>query len=164
LGAILVVEFITLTIWGYLTPGQVIPNVEALAVILGVAIETAAILWIAYTAKGRRANTRIAASSALAAQTTITTPVAKVSNLRAEKARRAVKQSGLGLFTRFTAVFALFLSIGSVSLASVVNSLSNIFANLPFFAIAASSFGISLFVLCMLLKRYVLAYEARVTV
>ncbi len=166
LGAILVFEFITLTIWGYLTPGQIISNVEAVAIILGVAIETAAVLWIAYTAKGRKAAVK-APIPAIQASSVSKAPVepnavSKSSSSRIERARKTGKQLGSAVFSRFTAVFALFLGISSVSLASVVNMLPTILPNMLFFAVALASFIVSILVLCAMLRRYVLAYEVQV--
>ena len=41
IGSILIVELITLTIWGYLTPGRIIPNYQAVLVLFGFAAATA---------------------------------------------------------------------------------------------------------------------------
>jgi quinol-cytochrome oxidoreductase complex cytochrome b subunit len=61
IGTILVVEFVTLTIWGYLTPGQIIPNLQAVQVLGGSTIVTIIVMWIIYKL---RQKTRSAAISA----------------------------------------------------------------------------------------------------
>ena len=48
IGSILIVELITLTIWGYMTPGQIIPNYQAVLVLGGLAAVTAVAVWSVY--------------------------------------------------------------------------------------------------------------------
>lgn len=48
LGVILVFEVIVLSIWGYFTPGQVIPNTQALVIVAGITIVLSILTWITY--------------------------------------------------------------------------------------------------------------------
>jgi len=48
LGLIAVVEVLVLTVWGYLTPGQVIPDSDAVIVTVGVAVVISIMSWITY--------------------------------------------------------------------------------------------------------------------
>jgi quinol-cytochrome oxidoreductase complex cytochrome b subunit len=57
IGAIMVSELAALTIWGYLTPGQVIPGVQAAAVTGGVAVMVLLLSWILFRIR-RRPRTR----------------------------------------------------------------------------------------------------------
>jgi ubiquinol-cytochrome c reductase cytochrome b subunit len=50
-GIIAVAEVVTLTVWGYLTPGKVIPNWEALTLIGGLALTIAILSWLTFQAR-----------------------------------------------------------------------------------------------------------------
>jgi quinol-cytochrome oxidoreductase complex cytochrome b subunit len=50
-GIIAVVEVVALTIWGYLTPGRVIPDWEALIFCAGIAIVVGVLSWVTYRAR-----------------------------------------------------------------------------------------------------------------
>ena len=52
IGSILIVELITLTIWGYLTPGRIIPTYQAVLVLGGVAAVTAVAVLSVYRLYG----------------------------------------------------------------------------------------------------------------
>ena len=56
IGSILIVELITLTIWGYLTPGQIIPNYQAAIVLFGLAAATAAAVLSVYRIERKNEN------------------------------------------------------------------------------------------------------------
>jgi len=53
IGSILIVELITLTIWGYLTPGRIIPNYQAVVVLFGLAAVTAVAVLSVYRFRGK---------------------------------------------------------------------------------------------------------------
>jgi len=59
IGVIMVAELAALTIWGYLTPGQVIPGVQAAVVTGGVAVMALLLSWIIFRLR-RRTRTRSA--------------------------------------------------------------------------------------------------------
>ncbi len=122
IGAVLVMEFLTLTIWGYLTPGQVIPNYQAAAVLGGVAIATILPVWVVYRIRNAR-NVTASTPSTLSPPTSPAsappTVPAKMGSINKTKLINSLKIGGQSLFTRFTAIFVLFLAIASVSLASL---------------------------------------------
>ena len=53
LGVIAVVEVVVLTVWGYLTPGQVIPDSDAAIIMGGVAVVISIISWITYRTRNQ---------------------------------------------------------------------------------------------------------------
>jgi quinol-cytochrome oxidoreductase complex cytochrome b subunit len=53
LGVIAVVEVVVLTVWGYLTPGQVIPDSDAAVITGGVAVVVSIISWITYRTRNQ---------------------------------------------------------------------------------------------------------------
>jgi ubiquinol-cytochrome c reductase cytochrome b subunit len=157
IGAILVFEFIALTIWGYLTPGQVIPNYQAVLVLGGVAAATVAVLSGVYRLRRKAAllpqpKSLPAASEPTPAKTT--TQKRGLSN--------DLRMAFDNIFTRFTAIFVVFLAVASVSLATLVNTLPNILASAPLFVLAAGAFALSSFFMCRMLRSFVLAYERMV--
>jgi quinol-cytochrome oxidoreductase complex cytochrome b subunit len=99
IGALIVAELITLTIWGYLTPGQVISGSEALLIVGGVAVIVFGLSMMIFRRR-RRTQVGFPASSSLT-KTLIAPFVCK----------------------RLTAVLVLALIAGSVSLASLTNCL-----------------------------------------
>ena len=85
-------------------------------------------------------------------------------NEATEKSRKRGLQGAVwSLINPFTAVFVIFLAVASVSLASLVNLFPKIAANAPFFFLALAGFLISAFFLCIMLRKYVLAYEGAVS-
>ena len=170
IGAILVMEFLTLTIWGYFTPGQIISNTLAVAILFGVAIETAVVIWMAYAYyRGRQLRPKSTSpSTPLNASPATTPPVfpptapTKASPPNARRLRVATKQAGSSLFTPFTAVFVVFLAVASVSLASLVNMLPHLLNSFLLFALTAGAFVFSTYVMCRMFRSYVYAYEHRV--
>ena len=99
LGLILIGELIVLTVWGYLTPGQVIPDMTALEVLGSAGIIVAAVSLLLL--KGRI-----------------------VQRVGAVVPRRLHVRALMLPFTQrgTTAIFAVPLMIGSVSMANVANS------------------------------------------
>ncbi len=162
-GAILIMELITLTIWGYLTPGQIIPNYQAVLVLGGVALATAALLASVYRLRRKPTVTPVPVAPATSSQPLApsTVPV-KITAPRKTELAKGLKQVVDSMFTRFTAIFVLFLVVASVSLATLVNTLPNIVASLPLFGFAATAFAFSAFFMCRMLRTFVLAYEKAV--
>ena len=160
IGSILIVELITLTIWGYLTPGRIIPNYEAVLVLFGLAAVTAAAVLSVYRFRGKMKAANPQASSIMPTQPTPDSRVQKVSPQRKEHFVKNVKNAGESMLNKFTAVFVVFLAVASVSLASAVNMLPDILANAPFIVVALAVFVVSSFFMCIMLRKFVLAYEA----
>ena len=63
IGVIMVAELAALTIWGYLTPGQVIPSVQAAAVTGGVAVIVLLLSWIIFRIQRRTRTKPVGGSS-----------------------------------------------------------------------------------------------------
>jgi quinol-cytochrome oxidoreductase complex cytochrome b subunit len=53
LGIVAVVEILVLTVWGYLTPGQVIPDSDAAIITSGVAVVISIISWVTYRTRNQ---------------------------------------------------------------------------------------------------------------
>jgi quinol-cytochrome oxidoreductase complex cytochrome b subunit len=152
IGAIIVVEFVTLTVWGYLTPGQIISNLQAVLVLGGTAVATVIVMWIIY--RTRRATT--ADPTAPAPETS------KASVKDAPKPvriRGRIEQTSQSMLNWFTAIFVFFLITASVSLASLVNMIPSLWNAAPLALLASVVFAVSLYVMCRMLRSYVLAYE-----
>ena len=162
-GAVLIMEFLTLTIWGYLTPGQVIPNYQAAVVLGGVAIATILPIWAVYRIRNAKKVTLATTPSTLSPPTSpVSAPPtvpAKIATITGTKVIKSLKNGERSLFTRFTAIFVLFLAVASVSLASLVNLLPTVLSTFPLFALALSGFAFSLLILCGMLRRLVYSYE-----
>lgn len=160
-GAVLIMEFLTLTIWGYLTPGQGIPNWQAVLVLGGVAAATVAAVSAAYIIQGRmKSRSAYAAPSAPPPRpATPTVTAAKAEGISSKKLLRNFGYVGGSMFNRFTAVFVAFLAVASVSLASTVNMLADIAANAPLLVLSVAILCASMVLLCKMLRSFVLAYE-----
>jgi ubiquinol-cytochrome c reductase cytochrome b subunit len=103
IGLIMIAELLTLTIWGYLTPGRVIPDSQAVVVIGGVAIGVATITLLALrNGLTRSKNLKIPVTSTLRAMTLPFT-------------NRTI-----------TALFMIPLIAGSVCFANLVGSLTTV--------------------------------------
>jgi quinol-cytochrome oxidoreductase complex cytochrome b subunit len=164
IGAILVVELIALTIWGYFTPGQVIPNYQAVLVLGGVAVATAALLAAVYRFRRKSVGSAPLMPPAVPSQpATSSTAPAQMEISKMSRFSKGIRQLFQTMFTRFTAVFVVFLIVGSVSLASLVNMLPNILGSATLFGLAAAGFAISCFFMCIMLRNVVSAYENAVT-
>ncbi len=156
IGAILIFEFITLTLWGYLTPGQVIPDWQAVTVLGGVALMTAVVLGGIYKLRRKTAKT---GAAPLNQPGQITSIPAKTVTYKADHIGKGFQQAGKSMFSRFTATFVIFLATASVSLASLVNMLPNIADSALLFGVATVAFVVSSLLMCLMLRIYVLAYE-----
>jgi quinol-cytochrome oxidoreductase complex cytochrome b subunit len=98
-GLILVAELVTLTVWGYLTPGQVIPDLQALVIIAEVALVIAMMSALTYWMRS------------------------KMRGLPVRGLGLRILALSFGHRT-ITASFVVLLVIGSVSLAGFVSSLA----------------------------------------
>jgi quinol-cytochrome oxidoreductase complex cytochrome b subunit len=149
-GLIALTELIVLTIWGYLTPGQTIPNSQALAVTGSVAALVLLATWVIY--RSRRPKTIIAISTK-----TIPTNTAKPNAMK--EFERVLT---LGKGTKFTGVFAALLSIASIALASLVSMLTNISQSGPLLSLTVLIATFSISGMIWMMKKSVQAYEKRV--
>jgi ubiquinol-cytochrome c reductase cytochrome b subunit len=163
IGSILVVELVTLTIWGYMTPGQIIPNYQAVLVLGGVAAVSAVAVLSVYRLREtmKTANSQ-ALSTTQSQPAPDSTGQSKVSAQRKKRFLKDAKNVGESILNRFTAVFVVFLAVASVSLASAVNMLPTILVNAPLFVVALTAFAVSSFFMCRMLRNFVLAYEGAV--
>jgi quinol-cytochrome oxidoreductase complex cytochrome b subunit len=156
IGAIIAAEFVTLTVWGYLTPGQVIPDWQAVLVLGGVAAATIAVLFFIYRLRRGVKTTQYAISMKPA----VHVGVASRTNVEALR-QKAVQSRGAkvskSLFSGFTAMFIVLLMTASASLASMVNTIPN--PNAPMLVLFFMVFACSLYGMCSMLRRYVIAYE-----
>jgi len=159
IGTVLIFELITLTVWGYYTPGRIIPNWQAILLLGGVAAATVAALQVVYRLYRRTKSAASTQVQPIIKQPVTSPPPTRVSRQGGQSKTQQVSHASKSMFNSFTAVFAVFLAIASVSLATAVNMLPTILVNVPFFAIALIAFIISSFFMCMLLKKFVLAYE-----
>jgi len=99
LGLVALAEVLTLTVWGYLTPGQVIPNLDAVAVLGSVALATTLCVLLLYSYRAGRSVSRPAPSS---------------------------PSVTLGIPTRAVVAFVALLSIASMALSSLASTMGNI--------------------------------------
>jgi quinol-cytochrome oxidoreductase complex cytochrome b subunit len=99
IGLILMAELVTLTVWGYFTPGQVIPDLQALVVMVEVALVIAMMSALTYRMR---------------------------SKMRGLPVRELGLRIMALPFTRrkLTAMFVILLVVGSVSLSSLVSLLA----------------------------------------
>jgi quinol-cytochrome oxidoreductase complex cytochrome b subunit len=163
IGTVLIFELITLTVWGYYTPGRIIPNWQAILLLGGVAAATIAALQIVYRLYRKTKLTASAqAQPIIKHPVTSSPPAVQVSSQSARSRKQQVRHAGESLFNLFTAIFVILLAVASVSLASIVNMLPTILVNPPFFAISLMAFIISSFFMLVMLKKFVLEYEGAV--
>ena len=161
-GAIIVVEFITLTVWGYLTPGQIIANQDAVLVLGGSIVATIIVTWLLYRLYRLRRKTPATILPA-SENKAPTAPAAKKPEPSAKEqpaqARDKIKQASQSMLSWFTAIFVFFLIVASASLASLVNMIPRLLEAAPLVFLSAAVFVGSLYAMCRMLRRYVLAYE-----
>ncbi len=140
IGGILVSEFVLLTVWGYLTPGQVIPDADAIALIGGIALAIIAISWSIYFVRKKRVT--IPAPPNTGQQTT--TPPSKQFRL-----------------DRIMVVFLAFLTMGSASLASFINALTGPRPNVVVLGTSFPLLTFSTLVMSRMVKVMVRLYEIK---
>jgi quinol-cytochrome oxidoreductase complex cytochrome b subunit len=165
IGAVLVVELVALTAWGYLTPGQVISNLQAVLVLGGLAVATSIVMWLIYRTRRVAATILPSISEAKSPLTPApeTPQAAAKSKLKPEQARNQIKLASQSMRSWFTFLFVFFLIIASASLASIVNLIPNFWTSMPFLFLAAIFFTGSVYAMCRMLRGYVIAYEKGVT-
>lgn len=146
-GAIVIAEFITLVVWGYLTPGQVISNLQAVAVTGGIALGVAAVSWLIFRARKHSLSTQPAAVPDNPHQS---------SSLVANSLRSLLRLRGYG---KFTALFILLLAVASVFLSASVNMMPYVGTNVLFFCLALAATAFSTFLMTRMVKKLVLVYE-----
>jgi quinol-cytochrome oxidoreductase complex cytochrome b subunit len=143
IGAVIVTEFVVLTVWGYLTPGQVISNWDAIAVL---GMPALIVILVTHLLFDRRKKTQISMDIAGEVRTNVATNMNKALMI----------SKGYGPFTGF---FVILLGVASVSIATLVNSLSSILSNMPIIALTLTLLISSLFFMLRMFGRIVMAYE-----
>ncbi len=149
LGAIAIVEYAVLSVWGYLTPGQIIDNVQAVAVVVSIAA-LVALLSLAAFRFHRKTEDSEKALAAMPVQMADSQPASQ---------RKILADLGVVGHLRLTAIFIFLLTAGSASLASVVNGLLAPGQNVPLLTGAASVLCFSTYVMCRLVRKVVLLRE-----
>jgi quinol-cytochrome oxidoreductase complex cytochrome b subunit len=140
MGVLIIAELITLTIWGYLTPGQVIPGLQAVGVVGGVAAIVFVLLWVVF----RRRRVAHASSSGIGALTKVLmAPFACI---------------------RLTAIFVLLLFAASATLASLTNCLFGQCLSQVHLMSEVVLFAFSVCSMTLMTRSFVGAYERRTRV
>jgi quinol-cytochrome oxidoreductase complex cytochrome b subunit len=164
IGAIIVVEFFTLTVWGCLTPDQIIPNQDAILVLGGSMVATIVVMWIIYRLRRKGPKKALSMSQTEAAPATPATEKQKTMAKEESKPtgiKGKIEQASQSMLSGFTTVFVFFLITASASLASLVNMIPSFGELAAFIFIAAVVFAGSLYTMYQMLRRYVVAYEKR---
>ena len=163
IGAILVVEFVTLTVWGYLTPGQIIPNLQAILVLGGSTVATIIVMWIIYRLRRKApvAATPLPERKAPTAPAPETPKAIAEGKLKSTRIRNQMEQASQSVLSWFTAVFVFLLIAASASLASLVNMIPSFWDTAPLVFLASAVFAGSFYAMCRMLRSYVIAYEKR---
>ena len=165
IGAIIVVEFVALTVWGYLTPGQIIPNVQAVLLLGGLAAATIIVMWLLYRTRRKIVSfsPSISEPKVSTASPPETSQASAKSKPKPQQVRSQIKRASQSMLSWFTVVFVFFLIAASVSLASLVNMIPSFLASAPLVFLAAAVFAVSVYGMCRMLRGYVIAYEKGVT-
>ncbi len=155
IGAIIAVEFVALTIWGYLTPGQIISNVQAVLILGGLAVLTAIGMLIIYRMRKPKINEqetpKISAAEVPKTHASVL--------LKSEDIKNQIQHSGRTIFSWFTAIFIFLLITASASLASLVNMVPDILNAFPFVILLGLVFSGCTYLMCRMLRSYVVIYE-----
>jgi ubiquinol-cytochrome c reductase cytochrome b subunit len=163
IGAILVVELVALTVWGYFTPGQIISTLDAILVLGGLAVATLIVMWLVYRARRVTAATslpipeKVSTASPPESQNAIAKNKAKHEQIRSQ-----IKRASQSLQSWFTVIFVILLMMASASLASLVNLIPSFWTSGPFAFLTAVVFAGSVYGMCRMLRGYVVAYEKEV--
>lgn len=131
LGLIFVFEVIVLGIWGYFTPGQVIPNTQAIVIMGGILCVVSILSWITYRTRRALQSARSTSSSIFRF---IATP------FRAPL---------------LTVVFILLLTICSVPLAFAVNLIMSPWLNIPLLISSVLIIALLLYFMNRIVKKLV---------
>lgn len=136
-GLVLIAELIVLTIWGYYTPGQIIPDIAAITVIGGVALAVAFMSLFGYRiATGRIFTRNLAPSRTVKMARFIGTPFK---------------------YPRLTFAFTLLLAISSASFSSAATLLSTSQSNPIIVTFTLLAGAVSLYLMISLVKSLVRA-------
>lgn len=108
-GVAFIVEILFLTVWGYLTPGQIIPTPEGIAGLVGTPLVTGVAWWLI---SRRRWLPKSAA-----------TPAAQISGAAAPPGRFMSAMKTPFQAPILTGTFVLLLLVGSVAFASLVDNM-----------------------------------------
>lgn len=119
-GVVMVAEIVALTVWGYLTPGEVIPTEQAVLVLGGTALAVVVISLLSYRLVLGRLVNRMGAG--------------------AGQPGMGIRSSGVWT----AAAFAFLLGLGSLAMGSAVNSLAGLTAVGSWLYFAASSAALAL--------------------
>jgi ubiquinol-cytochrome c reductase cytochrome b subunit len=164
IGAIFVVELVALTAWGYLTPGKIIPNIDAVLILGSLAAATAIVMWLIWR------NQRVTATtlSPIREHKFPTSPPPENPKKKAEnkvkpkEIKSQIKRASQSLLSMFTVVFVLLLITASVSLASLINMIPSLLTSVPFALLTFAVFACSIWGMCRMMRGYVVAYEKEV--
>lgn len=135
LGVIIIVELLVLTVWGYLTPGRVIPTPQAASGTLIPAFATVAAVWLLWRRKNWT-NTRKGGTGL---------PLSGVTRMLASPLKVPL----------LTILFVCLLLVGSLSFASFVNSLSAIESQTMLFIVSAVTLLTTFTAMSFIVKRLV---------
>jgi quinol-cytochrome oxidoreductase complex cytochrome b subunit len=142
LGIILVVELIVLAVWGYFTPGQVIPDSDAIAIVGGTGVAIAFMSLLAYRVRDRR----------------MLEPKATASTLPGTGALVSFMGTPFR-FPRLSFFFTLLLVVSSASLASTAELLTSQQPNPPLLVLSSLATIVTLFLMGSLVKRLAQAQQ-----
>jgi quinol-cytochrome oxidoreductase complex cytochrome b subunit len=127
LGVIAVIEVVVLTVWGYFTPGQVIPDSDAVIITGGVVVVITVISWITYRTRNQVA-------------------------LRLMQVRSFTAFMGTPFrVPSLTCVFIILLAVSSASFATFVNLIASPWSMM--FLSALTIAVLSLFAMVFVVKR-----------
>ena len=139
-GMLIVSELVVLTIWGYLTPGQVIPGVDALAVVGGVAAIVSGVVWVMFR---KRSSSRPSSARTNVLTKVLIAPFSRI---------------------RLTIIFTVLLAVAATTLASLVNCVFGRSTSQISLVPAALLFVVSVCAMTLITRRSVTSYERRMRI
>jgi quinol-cytochrome oxidoreductase complex cytochrome b subunit len=138
IGMIAVAELVVLTVWGYMTPGQVIPDSQAIMIIAGTALIVSVFAWAFY-------RTRTGS---------FFKPAANGSRVKSIAA--------LDRFPMLTALFSLFLAVACVTVPSSIRLLASPGSHGLLLASESILSALSLYLMSRILKSLVVIHSVEV--
>jgi quinol-cytochrome oxidoreductase complex cytochrome b subunit len=136
IGVIVVAELVVLTVWGYMTPGQVIPDSQAILATGGTALVIAILSFAVYRSRKQ---------------------VKPASDISGSKSAAVSER-----FPILTIAFALLLAMASVTIASSVNLVISPSADSPLLVSSLVLSAFSLYFMVRILRRLVTVGSLRV--
>jgi ubiquinol-cytochrome c reductase cytochrome b subunit len=131
LGLVFVFEVIVLGVWGYFTPGQVVPNSQALVIAAGILLVISVISWVTYrTRRMLRSGRPTSGFLFKLVATPFRAPLLII-------------------------IFVLLLAICSVPLAFTVNLLASPWSNLPLLGSSMLVTGFLLYLMSRIVKKLI---------